>query len=102
MLTMTDEDDSVFAAMRAGTGILNNVSSIFVILGVSDRAAAVAQARDAGIRPSSFRAISSRTAGVACLPHNRLTGPARPSGGALPRSSPVSPPTMRAISASSS
>jgi hypothetical protein len=54
MLTMTDEDDSVFAAMRAGTGILNNVSSIFVILGVSDRAAAVAQARDAGIRPSSL------------------------------------------------
>jgi DNA-binding NarL/FixJ family response regulator len=31
--------------------IRNNVSSIFVKLGVSDWAAAVARARDAGIRP---------------------------------------------------
>ena len=39
--------------------IRNNVSSIFVKLGVADRAAAVARARDAGIRP---RPLSSRTA----------------------------------------
>jgi len=31
--------------------IRNNVSNIFLKLGVSDRAAAVARARDAGIRP---------------------------------------------------
>ena len=69
---LTAREREILELMAAGAGngaiaarvgltektIRNNVSSIFVKLGVSDRAAAVARARDAGIRP---RLLSSRT-----------------------------------------
>jgi DNA-binding NarL/FixJ family response regulator len=62
---LTAREREILELMAAGAGngaiaarlgltektIRNNVSSIFVKLGVSDRAAAVARARDAGIRP---------------------------------------------------
>jgi DNA-binding NarL/FixJ family response regulator len=62
---LTVREREILELMAAGTGngaialrlgltektIRNNVSAIFVKLGVSDRAAAVARARDAGIRP---------------------------------------------------
>jgi len=62
---LTVREREILELMATGTGngaiaarlgltektIGNNVSSIFVKLGVSDRAAAVARARDAGIRP---------------------------------------------------
>ena len=62
---LTVREREILELMTAGAGngaiaarlgltektIRNNVSSIFVKLGVSDRAAAVARARDAGIRP---------------------------------------------------
>ena len=38
----------------------------------------MARAGDAGIRPSSLASLSSRTAGVTCLSHNRLAVPAPP------------------------
>jgi DNA-binding NarL/FixJ family response regulator len=71
-LTMRERE--ILEMMSAGAGnaaiaarlglsektIRNNVSNVFVKLRVSDRAAAVARARDAGIRP---RSLCSRTAG---------------------------------------
>jgi len=63
---LTFREREILELMASGTGnaaiavhlgltektIRNNVSSIFVKLGVSNRAAAVARARDAGIRPN--------------------------------------------------
>jgi DNA-binding NarL/FixJ family response regulator len=62
---LTSREREILELMAAGTAngaiavrlgltektIRNNVSSIFVKLGVTDRAAAVARARDAGVRP---------------------------------------------------
>ena len=62
---LTSREREILELMAAGAGngaiatrqglsdktIRNNVSGIFVKLAVSDRAAAVARARDAGIRP---------------------------------------------------